>query len=288
MPEEWWRKWMPWLEAILAVVIWLGSVALLLFVPLVLAIPYFVYLAINGGFPRADAIVTDKVLIVLSVVGTILAHVVTIGLLWFYVPGEGFKGLARKIGFQWPRNISPLICTLLSSLIAFVLLGIGVAITHFWGGEKTQLDLMVESSMTARFATALAAFATAPLVEEVIYRGVVYSAFERAAGVTISVILVSLLFAGVHVAQYSNNISVILVITLLSITLTLARAYTGSLIPPFIIHLVFNGIQSLVLVVTPFLDKSIFKSDEVAPTAPGFEIAFHLIEKISVYLCRMT
>lgn len=258
-------------------------------VPLVLAIPYFVYLALNGGFPRADAIVADKGLIVLSVVGTILAHIITIGLLWFYVPGEGFKGLARRIGFQWPKDLSPALSTLLCCLIAFVLLGIGVAITHFWGGEKTQLDMMVESSMTARFATALAAFATAPLVEEVIYRGVVYSALERATGMAIAVIVVSLLFAGVHVAQYQNNIGVILVITLLSVTLTLARAYTGSVIPPFIIHLVFNGIQSLVLVVTPFLDKSMFNGgEETTPTAPGFELAFQLLEKISVYLCRMT
>jgi hypothetical protein len=41
-------------------------------------------------------------------------------------------------------------------------------------------------------------------------------------------------------------------------------------------------------VITPFLDKSILNKDAVTPTTPGFEIAVHLLEKLSVYLCRMT
>jgi membrane protease YdiL (CAAX protease family) len=70
---------------------------------------------------------------------------------------------------------------------------------------------------------------------------------------------VSLLFAGVHVFQYRNNLAVISVITLLSITLTVSRAVTGKLLPAFIIHLVFNGIQSALIVASGFLDKDIFK-----------------------------
>ena len=43
-------------------------------------------------------------------------------------------------------------------------------VTTIWGGSKTDLDLLIESSMYTRVATALVAVATAPLVEEVIYR----------------------------------------------------------------------------------------------------------------------
>jgi len=78
---------------------------------------------------------------------------------------------------------------------------------------------------------------------------------------------------------------VITVITLLSFTLTLARAYSGSVLPPFIIHLVFNGIQSLVLVLSPFIDSSLLeKGEQVTPTTPGFELAGQLLG----HLCRMT
>ena len=72
----------------------------------------------------------------------------------------------------------------------------------------------------------------------------------------IAIFVVSLLFAGVHVLQYKNNISVIVMITMLSIVLTVARAVTGSMLPSFIIHLVFNGIQSVVIVAGGFVEKS--------------------------------
>lgn len=284
--EEWWLR---WLEVVKAVLLWVLSVAMLIFVPVVLAIPYFIYTWINHGPPRPEALATDKTLILLSIVGTIFAHILTIGILWLFITEGRKRPFGQTIGFRWPTNMTPSISIMLCTLLALVLLGIGWAVTALWGGQKTQLDLIVESSMAARFVTALAAVATAPLVEELIYRGVLYSAFERAAGVAVAVVVVSLLFAGVHVFQYSNNIGVITVITLLSFTLTLVRAYTGSVIPPFIVHLVFNGIQSLILVLAPFIDKSILNDGEqVTPTTPGFEIAFQLIEKISVYLCRMT
>jgi membrane protease YdiL (CAAX protease family) len=151
--------------------------------------------------------------------------------------------------------VSRLVAGLLSLLIAVVLLALAWLVTNYWGGAKTQLDLLIESSLPTRFATAFIALATAPLVEELVYRGVLYPAIEKAAGVTVAVLAVSLLFSGVHVFQYFNNIAVITVITMLSFTLTLARAYTGKLLPSFLIHLVFNGIQSLLLVLAPFLDK---------------------------------
>ena len=144
----------------------------------------------------------------------------------------------------------------MSFLLALVLLGLAYGVTTLYGGNKTQLDLLIESSLPTRFATAFVAVATAPLIEELIYRGVLYPAIEKAAGVTISIVVVSLLFAGVHVFQYYNNIAVIIVITLLSITLTVTRAVTGKVLPSFVIHLVFNGIQSLILVLAPFVDKS--------------------------------
>ena len=148
---------------------------------------------------------------------------------------------------------------MLSVLLALVLFALASLITTFWGGGKTDLDLLIESSLPARFVLAFAAVATAPLVEELIYRGVLYTALERAGGKVIAIFAVSFLFAGVHVVQYWNNVAVILVITLLSFTLTAARAVTGKLLPAFIIHLVFNGIQSVLIVLGAFIDHDVLK-----------------------------
>jgi len=90
------------------------------------------------------------------------------------------------------------------------------------------------------------------------------------------------------VIQYSQNVGVILVITILSFTLTLSRAISGSLIPPFLIHLVFNGIQAIFIVLSPFIEKYLPKADEVTPTTPGLELVGRFVETIIGHVWRMT
>jgi membrane protease YdiL (CAAX protease family) len=158
-----------------------------------------------------------------------------------------------------PEKANSMVVTLISVVSAILLFVVAWGVTSLYGGQKTELDLLIESSLYTRIATAFIAFATAPLVEEVIYRGVVYSALEKAGGVGFAITIVSLLFAGVHVVQYRNNVAVIVVITLLSIVLTVARAVTGKLLPSFIIHLVFNGVQSILIVIGGFVDKDLIK-----------------------------
>jgi len=64
---------------------------------------------------------------------------------------------------------------------------------------------------------------------------------------------VASMFAGLHVVQYWPNVGAISSITLLSVVLTLIRARTGRLLPCFVVHLVFNGIQSLIIILEPYL-----------------------------------
>ena len=244
----------PWIKLLLAFFTWFGSVLMLLFVPVILAIPYLMYNWRSRGMPTAEALTADKTFIFISIVGIVPTHLLTLGLVWLVVTEGRRKPFWETIGFNWPRNMNPVVGTLMCVFIAAVLLGIGFVVTSFWGGSKTQLDLLVESSIPARFATAFVAVFTAPLIEELVYRGVLYSAIERALGTAVAVGVVALLFAGVHVFQYINNVSVITVITLLSFTLTLVRAGTGKVLPCFIIHLVFNGIQSLIIALSPFIN----------------------------------
>lgn len=236
--------------------IWASSVGLLIFVPVLFALPYMIYMIVAAGGFSPEAVASNKMLLFFSVLGILPTHVLTLVIVWMVISEGGRYPFWKTIGFEWPRQTSPLVTTLLSTLLALVLLALAWLVTELYGGGKTQLDVLIESSLPARFATAFMAVATAPLIEEVVYRGVLYPAIERAAGMAVAIMVVSLLFAGVHVFQYYNNIAVITIITLLSITLTVARAVTGKVLPAFIIHLAFNGIQSLVLVVAPFVEKT--------------------------------
>ena len=248
-----------WADVAISFGVWFVSVILLLVVPLIFTLPYLVYRIAKFGPPTPEALSTDKLLIFYSVVGILPTHLLTFVLVWIVVTYGGRRPFWKNIDFDWPKNLSPTATTLVSVLVATLLFLVALGVTSIYGERKTDLDLLIESSIYTRVATAFVAVATAPLVEELIYRGLLYRALEKAAGVGVAIGIVSLLFAGVHVFQYRNNLAVIVVITLLSITLTVTRAITGKVLPGFIIHLVFNGIQSVLIVLGGFVNKDIFK-----------------------------
>lgn len=256
LPEPWWLAWQ---EVAISFGVWVASVVALLVVPLAFAVPYLVYRIARLGPPTPEALGTDKTLIFFSVAGILPTHLLTIVFVWLVVTRSGRRPFWENIDFGWPKASSRVMVTLISVLVATLLFILAISLTSLYGARKTDLDLLIESSIYTRLATAFVAVATAPLAEELIYRGLLYRALERAAGMGVAIALISLLFAGVHVFQYRNNIVVISVITLLSITLTVTRAVTGKVLPAFIMHLVFNGIQSVFIVLGGFIDKDIFK-----------------------------
>ena len=253
---EWWAA---WIDVGIAVAAWIVSVIFLLFIPVIYALPYMIYRIVKTGAPSPEALASDKMLIFFSVAAILPTHLLTFVLVWAIVSYAGRRPFWKNIEFDWPPNSSHAITIVVSVGLAIVLFSLAFLITSLYGERKTDLDLMIESSIYTRIATAFVAVFTAPLVEELIYRGLLYKALEKAAGVAVAIGVVSLLFAGVHVFQYRNNLAVIAVITLLSITLTVARAVSGKVLPAFIIHLVFNGIQSVLIVLSGFISKDILK-----------------------------
>ena len=92
---------------------------------------------------------------------------------------------------------------------------------------------------------------------------------------TYAVIIATALFALVHVPQYSKDFwnpdfVTIFVICLLSLILTLIRAWTGNLLPCILLHTVFNGLQSLLLIFEPYLEEIIKKPSEKAAFFSNF------------------
>ena len=76
----------------------------------------------------------------------------------------------------------------------------------------------------------------APLAEEVVFRGYIYTMVKRMAGLPLAVILSGLLFGAVHM-----NLVALLPLTVLGIILALSYEYTGSLWAPIAIHFCFNA-----------------------------------------------
>jgi len=228
-----------------AIFVWLASVALMYFLPVFFILPYLAYKSGAEGFARInEAMRDDPLVLLIGVAATVPIHLLTLLIVWAVVTGPGLRAFGPTVGMSWGRYFG----FWRSVLAALLLLGAASAVAQLIGVRRTPFDEMLESSTAALFATAFLATATAPLVEELVYRGVLYPALRRAAGAVFAVAAVTALFSAVHFYQYQTSPGTIAAIVLLSLALTVVRAASGSVLPGIVIHLVFNGVQVVWLV----------------------------------------
>jgi membrane protease YdiL (CAAX protease family) len=250
----------PW-GVLSALGVWLMSFVFMLVTQMAFIVGYLLYRRVDLA-SVAEVATKDPGAIFVAILSLVPAHAFTLGLAWLLVTGVGKRPFLPALGWDWGRGGFNL---WRSGGLAVALLLLGAGIIKLTGNPPTELDRLIDSSRATALATAFLATFTAPFVEEVVYRGVLYSALRRAAGTAWAVAIVGLVFTGIHVLQYWGSVGVITTIFLLSFVLTLIRAYTGRLLPCFVVHLVFNAIQSVFIVISPYVEQL---SPEKTPT-PG-------------------
>jgi membrane protease YdiL (CAAX protease family) len=115
---------------------------------------------------------------------------------------------------------------------------IGIALANvvfvkFLPQKETSFDQLLKSGPQVRLAVAILASFSAPLVEEIVYRGVIFGGLRKRFSATTTIIIVTLLFAG---------------LMLLSLMLTVVRAKSKTLLPCIVIHFINNAVVSLLIV----------------------------------------
>jgi membrane protease YdiL (CAAX protease family) len=243
----------PW-NWITAFSVWLASVALLLIVPTIMVIPYAINKGINfqNGEALKDFLLNDSAAILIQIGFVIPVHALTLALSWAVVTNFKKFSFPEMLGWKWGGfRLWHIIVVIMS----YFLLSAGLR--YIFGEHENELTRILKSSRTAVYLIAFMATFTAPIIEEVVYRGLLYSAFQKRFGISTAVFVVTLLFAGVHYFQYWGDWTALIVITLLSLTLTLIRVKTSNLLPCIILHTVFNSISALYIILEPFLPKQI-------------------------------
>jgi uncharacterized protein len=240
------------------------SFVLMIVVQVLFLVPYAIWRGV-----KLDALgqfaLGDPGAIFMQVASIIPAHLLTLAASWLVVTRVGKYPFLKMLGWDWGGGL-----TLWRSVgLAALLYATGWSILQMSGPTDNALERLIQSSRAAALATAVAATLTAPLVEELVFRGLLYSSLKRLAGDAWAVAVVCLIFAGIHVPQYWPSYGVIATILLLSFTLTMIRARTGRLLPCFIIHLIFNGVQSVLIVIQPYLERFIEKPPDPVPPSPG-------------------
>lgn len=251
-----------------AIFVWIASLVLMVFIPLLLLLPYAASKGLQLTDPNyvkafAELAIGDKTAVLLQVIAILPSHLLTFVLIWAVVTRFGKRPFWSTIGWRLSRPYE----IWMWAGLGIVLFIVGSTLAWLLGSPKpTQLEQIINSSLAARYTISILAVGTAPFVEEFMYRGVLYAPLQKLAGAPTAVFLVLALFTIIHVPQYWPNVGVISAVALLSVVLTVVRAYTHRLLPCIIIHLVFNGIQAVFLIVEPYAQKIIPGSEPVNPT----------------------
>ncbi len=80
----------------------------------------------------------------------------------------------------------------------------------------------------------------APIVEEIIFRGFIFPAFNKRVGLHLSVLLTSVLFTFAHFPHIQAEISYMASVFILSVIITYAKAGSRSTILAIIMHHIYN------------------------------------------------
>jgi uncharacterized protein len=263
-----------------AIVIWITSIVLQFVIPLCFVLPY-VFQKVSPASPEFAKVfpqlIGDRTSILLQIISIFPTHLLTIAIIWLFVVRIRRQPFLASFGWNWSPTWGFLEGILMAAF-GILLFGIGGLIAWLIGTDKpTMLEQMINSSLAARYAIAVLAVFTAPFVEEFIYRGLLYSAMQRVLGTHAAVVMVLVLFTMIHVPQYWPNFGVISAVALLSIVLTVVRAWSGRLLPCVIIHMSFNAVQAVLLVGEPIIRRVLPTTEPTVPSASFFLPLLRLI-----------
>lgn len=237
-------------SALAGIGVWFASIAALIIAGVVGIILWLIIYKVRGGEISTEPEALNELLmsppsILIQIIFTILGHLITIAICWAVATGMGKRPLKESIGWHWDEP------SLLKKIgIVILTVGLSIAIIQVLpriipNAKTTPFDEMLKASSTVRYFIAFLAVFTAPLVEELVYRGLLYSPLKKAIGTVGAVSIATLLFALVHVPQYWGAWASLTGLLLLSLALTIIRAQTKSIFPCVAIHTLFNSIGAI-------------------------------------------
>jgi membrane protease YdiL (CAAX protease family) len=98
------------------------------------------------------------------------------------------------------------------------------------------------TSSAASYAIGAFAIGIAPLVEELVFRGLLFAIFERSVGMPFAVFSTAVLFAGLHVPEYWHAWNHVGMILIVGMVFSVARGVSGTITPSIFLHVGYNSL----------------------------------------------
>ncbi|MDQ1409895.1 MAG: protease family protein, partial [Acidobacteriaceae bacterium] len=114
--------------------------------------------------------------------------------------------------------------------------------------EHLPIQEIFKNRSGAMLLMAMAVF-VAPLVEETVFRGYLYPLFAKSLGVLPGILITGVLFGLMHGSQLGWTWRLVVLLTLVGVIFTFARARTGTVLASFLLHLGYNSMIALTSII---------------------------------------
>ena len=150
---------------------------------------------------------------------------------------ENYPNLVGTFRMGWVKVMSDALIRLLRAWPAFLAISfISSQVLSGYPKQESVQKLAEMQSLTEVFNIACYALVVAPVLEEFLFRGILFRAMKRSFGVGPALVISSILFGLVH-----QNVLSFVPLTFLGIILSLSYERTGDLRTCIFIHAFFNG-----------------------------------------------
>ena len=158
-------------------------------------------------------------------------------------------GMPLRDGLAWVRLPKPA----RSYLRTGALLALASALASVVLSDPTRVSPMQEMFANREALWILGGFGVlvAPWLEEIVFRGFLYAAFERAHGRWVALVVTSAVFATLHGSQYGWQWQQLSVLLAVGLAFGLVRMRSGSTKATTLVHAAYNGLLFLVVLSVP-------------------------------------
>ena len=174
---------------------------------------------------------------VISILAQAFTSVAVFGAMYWTVVRRYRSPFWDSVRWKWPAGPPALLCA--AGGVAVALL---VDFASSFAPIPKSLPIYKLFGTTAS-AYALAGYGIlmAPAIEELFFRGFLFPVLARRSGVPLAVLLTSLAFTSIHASQLAGAWLPLLILFFVGLTFTLARAWSGSVAVPYLMHLAYNA-----------------------------------------------
>jgi membrane protease YdiL (CAAX protease family) len=144
----------------------------------------------------------------------------------------------RSVGWQWLAAV-PFVYALLTFafVVMFRLMVLLLGPATHWPQPLTSTTVDATQQPVLEALVILSGVVLAPLVEELLFRGVLYQALRRSMPVGSAALISAVVFAAMHF-----NLLLFVPLALMGVVLALVYERSGSLLPTILVHACNNGI----------------------------------------------